>query len=320
MHTTLNQNEATSDDVSSSRFLTHHHPPTRLAVFWRREKAPRDLLFTQLAQKPDAEGALTIGVEREDASAHPWAGSGSSKKYTLDGIQGVNLWLEAGRQYWYEATRVPGEHPFHFTRSPLGGKDQPDRDRLSRYISKDNAFPPLSYTPSGASALSRHFFQCTKHPLMGGKVTVYLPRTSLMFVDVGPDGTESAVLRSMDTNDIIVADDAEATTYETLSEALDAMGISISTKAAWKIKAPAHMATAVSASASAELEDYLFVAPLVQASSSGGNGTKNLDDTSPVVIMHGGTLAREQVYTMGSLREWMQSPHRHDDDVFPAHS
>jgi len=109
---------------------------------------------------------IKIGVAKKKTD-HPYYGKGSSYSFTVDGKEGHTIHLIKGEVYTFDIDAR--NHPFFFTTDPVGGNG-----------SKDSLMAPNeAVTDKGTETFyvrddlpNNFYYQCQKHPYMGGKVKV----------------------------------------------------------------------------------------------------------------------------------------------------
>lgn len=281
-------------NMASATAAADEPPLVALAVLRRgRRKAPPDLQWRMLAPYPSETSSIVVSVVKEDASLHPWAGTGHKRKYALNGLQGVHLWLQAGAVYHFDAGSVPKSHPFHFTLDAMGGKKSRPGSALSPAVmSATFPVPSLAYRPSDANEAAHHFYQCAVHPFMGGPVTVFLPGTSVAFID---EAQQRVVLREDATGDFLLVNSsgdnkgAESQRFLTLMGVMEECGVVLADR-------PSYL---LGRTINGDKPD-VFIYTLSDTSDASTE-----DDSPSVLVRHDSKLYCEHVHSLSHLRSWV---------------
>lgn len=253
-------------------------------VLRRRRKAKSGVMWRDVY----IDSVVKVSVKEENAKQHPWAGDGYRDKYafTFDGpggnrvlnAQGVRFVVESGKNYVFDASKVPKKHPFYFTTNPTGGQGADDSGRMTPSAHKAQhriiGFNPTSIVDA--------FYQCESHEKMGGPVRVVGSGMTPALVYDDADG--SAIMYGEQTGQFYVDGDWE---FTTLDKAFAAVGLEMfAVQNIGKSIAPAH--------------DGLAIAHV-------GEHHDEYDADSPAVIIKkdGSLFCARHVHALGDLQEWL---------------
>lgn len=109
--------------------------------------------------------------------SHPWRNTGSTTGFIVNGVEGPTLNLKRGIPYKFTYASPPGQYPFYFTKSEMGGEgftisDPKKRQRIPGSPILGESESPLDLTTVTVifdnHYPSTFYYQSTNYPRMGG--------------------------------------------------------------------------------------------------------------------------------------------------------
>ena len=122
-----------------------------------------------LLPSASAQQAFTVTLETKTAE-HPYNGQGHPSGYAVDGVQGATLTLVAGREYRFEMSDIPSNHPMYISTDPAGGGAGVWSDGVTGNGAAGSAV--LTFTPPASAAGQTLWYQCEIHTFMGYQLRI----------------------------------------------------------------------------------------------------------------------------------------------------